>query len=143
MKSLNIVALKPGIKLGVVSPGNCNAHQNWKSTIFGRLEIISLSDFICAFKLLILGLFIGVHTDVANENGPFAHLWSKMVIFKRVFHNHRVLPHLCPSQKFWPLMRAFNWGTIKGFSSRGIRMARGQSFRLLTLLNKNWVFQKF
>ena len=40
--------------------------------------------------------FIYIYTDVANENGPFAHLCSKVLIFKRVFHNFRVLPHLCP-----------------------------------------------
>ena len=34
-------------------------------------------------------------------------LWSKMLIFKRAFHKLRVLPHLCPPQKFWPLIRAF------------------------------------
>ena len=70
-------------------------------------------------------------------------LWCKMLILKRAFHNLRVLPDLCPPQKFWQLIRALKWGTTKGFSSRDIRMARGQSYRLLTLLNKKSVSKNF
>ena len=70
-------------------------------------------------------------------------LWSKMLIYKRAFHKLRVLPDLCSPQKFWQLMRALKWGTIKGFPSRDIRMAKGQSFRLLTLLNKKSIFKDF
>ena len=76
-------------------------------------------------------------STVANfQIGWKAILWSKMLILMKVFHKLIVLPHICPPQNFWPLTRAFKWCTIKGFSSRGIRMAKGQSFRLLTLLNK-------
>ena len=39
-------------------------------------------------------------TEVLNENGPFAHLWSKMLIFKRAFHNLRLQPNFCPTQTF-------------------------------------------
>ena len=40
-------------------------------------------------------------------------------------------------------MRAFKRDTIQGFSSRGIRMAKGQSFRPLTLLNEKSFFGTF
>ena len=84
-----------------------------------------------------------VDTVRSKWNHSEAILWSKMLIFKRVFHKLIVLPHLCPPQKFWPLIRAFKWYTIQGFSSRGIRMDKQQIFRLLTLLNKRWVFCNF
>ena len=84
-----------------------------------------------------------VHTIMSFWNWTIPDLWSKMLIFKRVFDKLILLLHFCTSQNFWPLMRAFKWGTKWGFSSRGIRMAKGQSSRLLTLLNKKWVFQNF
>ena len=70
-------------------------------------------------------------------------IWSKILIFKRAFHKLRILPHLCPPHKLWQLMRALKWGTLKGFPSRDIRMAKGQSFRLLTSLNKKSIFKDF
>ena len=51
---------------------------------------------------------------------------SKILIFKRVFYKLRVLLHLYPSQGFLQLMRAFKWGTMQGFSSRGMKTARGK-----------------
>ena len=82
-------------------------------------------------------------TAVLRINQSEAILWSKMLILKRAFHNLRVLPHLCLPQNFWQLMRALKWGTTKGFPSRDIRMVRGQSYRLLTLLNKKSVLKNF
>ena len=46
-----------------------------------------------------------LHTDVANDNSPFAHLSSQMLIFQWAFHKLRLLPHLCLPQNFQPLMR--------------------------------------
>ena len=78
-----------------------------------------------------------------KSNGTEAVLWNKMLIFKMVFHSPKVLLYLCPAHNFQPLLRAFNWDTIRGFSSRDIRMAKGQSFGLLSLLNKKGVFGEF
>ena len=60
-----------------------------------------------------------------KSNGTDVTLWSKMLIFKRTFHNLKVLTHLYPAHNFYPLIRALKWGTIWGFSLRGIRMAKG------------------
>ena len=83
------------------------------------------------------------HTVRSKWKWSEAILWSKMMIFKKAFHKLRVLPHLLQPQNFWPLIRALEWGTIKRFSSRGIRMVKGQSFRVLTLLNNKSVFRNF
>ena len=65
------------------------------------------------------------HTNAFKIKRYDCDSWSKMLIFKREFHKVRVLPHFCQPHSFWPLLRAFKWGTTKGFSSRGIRMLRG------------------
>ena len=77
--------------------------------------------FVCHSILLY------IRTVADFQIGWRAILWSKMVIFKRAFHKLRVLSHLCPPQKFWQLMRALKWGTIQGYSSRGMKTARGKS----------------
>ena len=83
------------------------------------------------------------NTALLRINQSEAVLWSKIRIFKRAFHSLRILPQLCLPQNFWQLMRASKWGTLKGFPSRDIRMARGQSYRLLTLLNKKSLLKNF
>ena len=71
---------------------------------------------------------IQLKSDETNQEPLY--VWSKVLIFKRAFHKLKGPPHLCLAQIFWPLMRAFKWGTIKGFSLRDIRMAKGQSFKV-------------
>ena len=107
-----------------------------------KILICQVSYEFSTFEILLI-ILNNPNTDMLNENGPFAHLWSKMLIFKRAFHKLRVLPHLLQPQNFRPLIRALDWGTIKRFSSRDIRMVKGQSFRVLTLLNNKSVFQNF
>ena len=82
-------------------------------------------------------------TVSVRSNRTEAVLWSKMPIFKSAYHTLKILSHLCPTKILWPLIRAFNWGIIKGFSSRDIRMVIGQSLKLLSLLNKKGVFGNF
>ena len=46
-------------------------------------------------------------TEVLNENGPFAHLWSKMLIFKGAIYKLIVLPHFCPPHTFLTTNESF------------------------------------
>ena len=53
-----------------------------------------------------------IYTITSFWSWTIPNLWSKMLIFTRAFHKLRVLLHLCPTQNFWPLLRALKWGTI-------------------------------
>ena len=99
--------------------------------------------FFKKLQSLTIEAFLRKSTAKIIWNQSEAILWGKMLIFKRAFYKLRLLPQLCPPQNFWLLMRAFKWGTMYRFISRGIRMVKGQSSRLLILLNKKWVFQNF
>ena len=69
--------------------------------LLGRLRMHNLS---------MTWIFLDTAKIIWNQSEAI--LWSKMHIFKRTFHNLRVLPHLCPAHDFQLLMRAFKWGTI-------------------------------
>ena len=45
-----------------------------------------------------------------QKSQPFQPQWT--LISKRAFHKLRLLPHLCLTKNFWPLIRALKWGTM-------------------------------
>ena len=100
------------------------ARDTFALCLVSKFRCKHVSDFpLCTRKIISLknNLYCMIHeidfyarlpTIADFQIGWKAILWSKMLILFRVFHKLIVLPHLCPPQKFWPLMRAFNWGTI-------------------------------
>ena len=52
----------------------------------------------------------------------------------------KVLSHPFPCEGPSPLLRAFKWGTVHGFSSRSIKTTRCRRFRIPILLNKSGLF---
>ena len=83
------------------------------------------------------------NTATVTWNRRLALLWGKIVLFKTVWRYLKVLPHPCPPQWSIPRVRAFKWGTVWRFISRGFKTATTLSFRLSTLLNKSRLFVIF
>ena len=110
----------------------------WKELLF-NIKIQIFTNFGVFWQKI----YLSTYTVSVRSNRTDTTLWSKMPIFKRPYHTLKMLPHLYSTQIFQSLIRALNWGSIKQFSSRGIRMAGGQSLKSLSLLKKKGVFGNF
>ena len=62
-----------------------------------------------------------------DEYWPIGPVWSKWVLFIKVFCYVKALPCSYPPDMFEALMRPFKWGTAWSFISRGIRIITSQS----------------
>ena len=88
--------------------GRITCFLKHQGTIIGFVEeYLSLNSYWNDY-----GKLSGICTNAFKIKRCDRDLWSKLLIFKRAFHRLRVLPHLCPPHSFWPLLRAFKWGTV-------------------------------
>ena len=58
-----------------------------------------------------------------------ARLWSKLSLFKMSWQMLEVLLQLSPLYQSIPYLRAFQWGTVWPYTSRGIKNTTGQSWK--------------
>ena len=56
--------------------------------------------------------------------------YSKLPLFKKMWHILRVLPYLSPLGLYLLHLRAFQWGTIWPYTSRGIKSTTSQSWNV-------------